>query len=329
MSEPLAPQPEKELVDNQANDNQEEEKYDLSQICPYRFRYCNPANQLIPEEHINKIFKKFKIDAKINNIEIYRMAFVHASYLEPSEDDIKLEAPLTQEEYDPDYPNWIPLKTESYERIEFLGDSILGCVISDYIYQRYPDQAEGFLTTLKTKLVRGTSLCILSKKLKFDRYILLSKNFEENGRINDSILEDVLEAFIGAIYRDLGSGGRAFGICQDFIIRLMERYLNLSQFVRRRDNYKDLLLQYYHRTFNGANPKYVQLSTYGPTNNRVFRSGVTNSYGDIIATGEGSKLVFAEQMAAKEALKYHHQEVYSDSEEPDKEVFSDDDSESL
>lgn len=304
---------------------------DLSGICPYEFRNRNPNNQLIESGHIHKIFNKLGINRKINNIENYRLAFVHKSYLQPTPDLLAIEPPLTEEEYleDPNYEDYIPLQKEAYERQEFLGDSILGAIIAGYIYERYPDEAEGFLTTLKTKLVRCTSLCILSKKLKFHRYVLLSRKYEEKGRYSDSILEDVLEAFIGGIYRDFGSNGDAYGICHTFVIQLMERYINLSQFVRRQDNYKDLLLQFYHKNFNGANPKYIQLTVHGPTNNRTFRAGVTNAYGDIIATGEGLKLVDAEQMAAKEALKYHNQEVYSDSEEPNQEIYSDSESESL
>lgn len=301
-------------------------------VCPYSFRNCNPNNKLIPKEHIEKIFKKFGINETVHSMEPYYLAFVHKSYTIPTKEEIALEPPITKEEWNADFYNWIPLQPTAYERIEFLGDSILGEIISGYIYERYPDEGEGFLTTLKTKLVRGTSLCVLSKKLKFNRYVLLSTKYEEKGRYSDNVLEDVLEAFIGAIYIDFKAKyepGRALGICHEFIIKLMEHYLNLSQFVRRRDNYKDILLQYYHKHFNGANPRYIQLSTYGPTNNRIFKAGVTNDYGDIIATGEGTKSVFAEQMAAKEALKYHNIEVYSDSEEPDKEIYEDSDSESL
>lgn len=308
--------------ENKSEEIKQTIEYDLSDICPYSVRNCNPKNKLITEEHIQSIFKQFNIEAKINSLDPYYLAFVHKTYLQATPEQLAQEPDLTQVEYTPEYSNWIALQIQSYERLEFLGDSILGAVISDYIYHRYPDEAEGFMTKLKTKLVRGTNLCVLSKKLQFHKFVLLSKGYEA-GRINNDVLEDLLEAFIGAIYLDFGSGGLAYGICQDFIIRLMERYLNMSQFARRQDNYKDILLRYYHKNFNGANPEYVQISTYGPTNDRTFKAGVTNLYKDVIATGEGTKLVFAQQMAAKAALKYFKQEVYSDSEEPVKEIFSD------
>ena len=154
--------------------------------------------------------------------------------------------------------------------------------------------------------------------------------------LSESLLMKILR-LIGAIYLDFGgndtldfaSNGPAYGVCCEFVLKLFERYLNLSQFARRENNYKDTLLQYYHKTFDGANPKYIQFPHHGPSNNRVFRAGVTNVYGDVIASGEGDKIVDAEQMAAKEALKYYGLEVYSDSEEPIKEVYSDSESESL
>lgn len=300
----------------------------LEDVCPYHFRNGNPLNKLITIEHINNIFSKFKIPAKINRLETFYQAFVHKSFTLPTLEQLSLESPLMENEYDPNFPNWVPLQLASYERLEFLGDSILGCVITDYIVQRYPKEEEGFLTRLKTQLVRGTNLCILAKKLKFDRYVLLARNYEK-ARNNNDILEDVLEAFIGALYRDLGGHGHAYEICQLFIINLIERYININQFARRQDNYKDLLLQYFHKHFNGANPRYCLISTYGPTNNRVFKTGIINTDGKVITEGEGSKMVFAEQAAAKEALKYYGVDVYSDSEEPVKELYSDSDSESL
>lgn len=306
----------------------------MENICPYSYRNCNPNNQYITEEHIHKIFDKLEIKERIKDLSQYQLAFVHKSYLQPSVDQLGLEVPLSENEVKSDedirkFKEMIPLQKESYERLEFLGDSILGAVITHYIYERYPDEEEGFMTKLKTQFVRGTNLCIISKKLKFHRYTLLSSKYEENGRKKDSILEDILEAFIGAIFLDFGGGGHAFAVCQNFIMRAMERYLNISRYAYIDDNYKDLLLQYYHDKFDGANPKYVTISTDGPTNNRIFRAGVLNTDGEIIATGEGTRLVNAEQMASKEALKYYGEDVYSESEEPDRELYTDSDSESL
>lgn len=320
----------------------------LGKIDPYHFRNINPVNRAITEEYIGKIFKKFGIEHKINNLANYQVAFVHTSFLLPGNNkyitDQDVE-PLTMEEYqlemnrqvNPDgsqnmmqsyfdeevTKDWVLFQPKPYEILEFLGDSILSTVITDYMIERYPNQDEEFYTKLKTQLVRGTNLCILAKRLKFNKYLLVSRKSEYLGlRQNDDILEDVLEAFIGAMFTDFGRHAQAFGICKDFIVRLMERYLNMNQMARRRNNYKDILLQYFHKSFSGENPRYQLISTHGPTNNRTFKAGVLNTDGHMITTGEGSKLVFAEQEAAKEALKYYGQEVYSDSEEPDHQVYT-------
>lgn len=294
---------------------------------PYNFRNCNPKNRLITKEHISKIFRKFKIDAEVKNLDTYRGAFIHESYVVPNDEDLNKEPPLEPDEYDPEFTNWTPLQDETYDRLEFLGDRVLDLVVGDYIYHRFPEEKEGFLTSLKTKLVRGSRLCIFAKKLKFDRYIQVSQKYDQY-RHNNDVLEDVFEAFLGALFIDFGRHAKAFGICKDLVVGLIERYLNISQIVRKQDNYKALLLEHYHAHFK-TDPRYKLLSKYGPTNNRIFRCGVTNPDGHIIATGEGRKQVDGDQEAAKNALKIYGVDVYSDSEEPDKEIYSDSDSETL
>tara|TARA_R100001163_G_C5067780_1_gene207183 strand:+ start:374 stop:1387 length:1014 start_codon:yes stop_codon:yes gene_type:complete len=319
----------------------------LQEIDPFYFRNVNPNNRLITKQHIEKIFKKFGINEEINDIRNYQVAFVHKSYVRPDSPDPEDEVTITdsdnidsitKEEYidnvlsanpslegfqDPEIRNkWVDLQSTPYEIMELLGDSIIGNIVIDYLIERYPGQQEGYLTKFKTQLVRGTSLCILAKRLKFDKYVLISRKEESKGsRQNEAILEDVLEAFIGAVYVDFGKHAKAFGICKDLFVRLMERYMNLNLFARRKNNYKDLLLQYFHKNFSGENPKYRQVSFYGPTNNRIFKAGVINTDGHMITTGEGTKLVEAEQEAAKEALKYYGLEVYSDSEDPDLKLY--------
>ena len=299
----------------------------------YQLRNGNPINRRISEHDIHKIFRKFKIDAKVNNISNYYEAFVHESYVAPTSEILEKEPPLTSDEiafYKKNVQEVLPFQNNSYDRLEFIGDRVLDLIIADYIFHRYPDEAEGFWTELKTKLVRGSRLCILAKKLRLDRFILVSRKYDKYRR-NDDVLEDVFEAFLGAIYRDFGCHTQAFGICKDFVVTLMERYLNFTLIVRRQDNYKRLLLEYYHKHFGaGKDPKYVTQSFEGPSNDRLWKSGVTNIDGFVIATGEARTSTGADQMAAKEALKYYGvQELYSDSEEPIKEVYSDSDSESL
>jgi ribonuclease-3 len=291
----------------------------------YFIRNANPNNKWITIDHIHKIFKKFHIvDTVVNNIDIFKGACVHESYLIPDADVLNAEPALLPNEYDPDYTNWIPLQKQSYDRLEFLGDRVIDLIIGDYIYHRYPEAQEGFLTDVKTRLVRGSKLCILAKKLHLDQFILVGKRSDKY-RYNNDVLEDVFEAFVGALYSDLGCHAKAFGVCKDLVVRMLEKYLNFTQIVRRQDNYKKLLLEYYHSHYH-IDPKYVLISTYGPTNARRFKCGVKNIDGHTIATGESARIIDAEQLAAKQGLKYHGVDVYSDSEEPDKEIYSDSDS---
>jgi len=300
----------------------------------FSFRNLNPKNKTISQEWIDKIFNKLEIDVKINNLKLFQRAFVHTSYVTPDEKMLtedKMTFPDPEELKSYKFiktEEMVPLQELSYESLEFLGDSILNSIVVSYIHRRYRKEKEGeqgFLTDLKNKLIRGTLLCILAKKLKFNSYIMISRN-QEILRLNDSVLEDVFEAFIGALFIDQGEKGHAYGLCQQFIVTLMEKYLDFGQIIHRRDNYKAQLLEYYHSHFYGADPKYDLISKYGPTYDRIFRCAVLNIDGIRIATGEGTKKTYAEQEAAKNALKYFGEDVYSDSEAPDKEVFSESES---
>jgi ribonuclease-3 len=122
------------------------------------------------------------VGTKINNIELYQRAFTHKSAL-------KRYSGLSG----------------SYETLEFMGDSVLGFIITRYLITRFPEEQEGFLTKARTKMVRGKTLCEISKVLGLDKLILMDEKGERNGwNTNEHIMEDVFEALIGAIYLDLG-----------------------------------------------------------------------------------------------------------------------------
>jgi ribonuclease-3 len=98
-----------------------------------------------------------------------------------------------------------PNTKESYERLEFLGDAILEMLISTFLYHRHPDKMEGFLTAARSSIVRTESLSEICKSNGINKYILMSKGEElSGGRENLSILEDIIESLMGAIYLDGG-----------------------------------------------------------------------------------------------------------------------------
>ena len=190
----------------------------------------------------------------------------------------------------------VELQRENYERIEFLGDKIIDAIISEYVYERFPYNQEGFLTKLKSKLVRSETLAILSRDLGLTKYILLSKNVDlRHGRNYACYLEDVLEGFIGALYQDLG-----FSICRTFFRTIIEKYINFVDLIIRNDNYKDLLLKFFQK--NGwGDPKYKQISSVGPPQNRIFTMVALHNK-NIIGQGYGPNKKKAEQNSAKMAL---------------------------
>ncbi len=127
-------------IQNLHNKTQEVQENEL----PY-----NVNNQLVQLENIQEYFKNHGLcDMPIHNLNLYRNAFVHRSYCTMKNDDFESGNERCPE-------NCIPLQEMSYERLEFIGDSILGMVCATYLHERYPDQAEGFLSKLRTKIVNG------------------------------------------------------------------------------------------------------------------------------------------------------------------------------
>ena len=184
----------------------------------------------------------------------------------------------------------------SNERLEFLGDAVLGFVTADYLYHSFPEKDEGFLTRLRAKIVNGQALARHARVLDLGRLILMSDNMAQTaGRTNRSILADAYEAVIGALYLDLGlEAARAF------IHRTLIGRVNLVELAGLQDNYKSLLLE--HVQAQGwPQPQYRVTSEKGPSHDRVFTVEVflrDRPYGQGTA---GSKKK-AEQEAAGRAL---------------------------
>jgi len=266
-------------------------------LCVY-----NPTNHLINSQIIMDIFKICELNYQPRDLRIYQLGLTHKSYMV-----------ITNPELEYEYlPNCVELQPECNERLEYLGDSIIGSVTSLYLYQRYPKQNEGFLTKIKTKLVRTKMLAKFSLYLGLNKHVLISKHVEDmcGGRTNDHILEDTFEAFIGALFADAFQDdftryGIAIQLCADFIIQLIENTIDFRPLIIINDNYKELLLQFYHKTWGGIHPKYTNIRIGGSTNKRIFTMGVYHPItGQLIGQGTDRKKRNAEQMASKEALNY-------------------------
>lgn len=184
----------------------------------------------------------------------------------------------------------------TYERLEFLGDSVLALVTTDYLVRNFPDENEGQLTQKKSLLVSKNVLTKKAEKIDLKDHVILSDNAFRGGvHGQDSIQTAVLEAVIGAIYLDGG-----LEPARDFIEDLV--LCDIDEIVEHTDhiNYKSHLQEWTQRKYRGY-PKYRINSTMGPEHDKLFVIEVFVN-GTMVGKGRGKSKKDAEQMAAKEAL---------------------------
>ncbi len=187
--------------------------------------------------------------------------------------------------------------SKSNERLEFLGDAVLGFITAEHLFAHFPDKDEGFLTRLRAKLVNGKALAICAEEINLGSLILMSKNMvQEQGRQNRTILADAFEALIGAIYLDQG-----LDPARQFIERTMLDQVDLSELSQQYDNFKSILLEY-AQARSWAQPIYRVVSEEGPSHAKIFTVDVIIK-GEPHGSGDGGSKKLAEQRAAKEALK--------------------------
>lgn len=193
-------------------------------------------------------------------------------------------------------------KRESNERLEFLGDSILSFIISDWLFQEHPEYPEGTLTNIRSNLVKTEALAQIAQKLKIGNYLFLSKGEEDSdGRNNPSLLADALEAVIGAIYRDQGYD-RVKKFILDHFKSPLEKLLLSGKF----KDYKSLLQEQLQAEKRQA-PVYKTLKEEGPDHDKTFTVGVFDE-GRLLTKGKGKSKQSAEAAAAKTALEKRQNE---------------------
>jgi len=253
----------------------------------------NNKNTLIGEKDVYRILTQFDVKEPFKDINMYRKALVHKSYCTRKNENFlngNTKCPA----------DCLPLQEESNERLEFLGDAILNMTVAGYLYERYPNENEGFLTRMRTKLVNGKMLAWLADKVGLSSYILISKQIEENdGRKNLNILEDTFEAFIAALYLDFGRKG--FEMAQEWIISVIETNLDFSELIKQNNNYKDMFLKYYQQNYSVV-PKFFEMNVNtNNSNNKTYTVCIKD--GDIIlGIGKGPNKKEAENEAARLAL---------------------------
>jgi len=185
------------------------------------------------------------------------------------------------------------------ERLEFLGDALLGCVIAAELFERYPKAREGELSRLRASLVRRESLADLAQTLDFGSYMRLGAGERKSGgHHRDSILADALEAVFGAIYLDGG-----FAVCRQCILGLFsDRLAALADPQSLKD--AKTRLQEYLQSRQMALPEYAVIEVSGEAHAQSFRVQCTLGDNDLPPTqGHASSRRHAEQMAAGRMLE--------------------------
>ena len=191
-------------------------------------------------------------------------------------------------------------RLSSNERLELLGDSVLGMVVVEYLYRKFPTKEEGDLTAIKSLLVSRKILARISRQIGFGEFLLLNEA-EENagGRNRSSILSDAFEAITGAIYLDGGLQNAVKFIHEKLLYRINEI---ISE--ERNKNFKSILLEYSQGHSLGS-PRYKVKREDGPDHDKLFTIEVFIK-DKVLGVGKGNSKKKAEQFAAKDALKKIH-----------------------
>lgn len=228
----------------------------------------------------------------INDINIFRNAFVHRSYCTRKNENFvngNVKCPS----------NCLPLQEESNERLEFLGDAVLNLIVGTYLFERYPDENEGFLTKMRTKLVNGNMLAQMASILNLGDHVIISKQVEDNqGRMNKNILEDCFEALLGAMFVDSKSN---INKVSDWLVNFIETHIDFSELITLNTNYKDIMMKHYQHTFCFT-PKYYALDTETSNNTKIYYVCLKDNKGEVIAKGYGNTKKQAENECARVAL---------------------------
>ena len=293
------------------NDNLSTSSDEVVKLSPF-----NPKNKHVTVNEIVDIFKKGGVKQKPNTLKHYQEAFVHRSYVKKKIVSLSFGKKTSGPIEISDCPgDCLDLFQESNERLEFLGDSIVGSIVVSYLFRRFPDADEGFMTKLKTRLVKTEALANFAEYLELGKHMIISKHVEEKcgGRENQRMLEDLFESFIGGMFLDFSDVdtieskkmgllyGPGYSICETFIINIIETLIDFEDLILNDENYKDILLRHFQHTF-GITPKYIEINTDGPAHKRHFTMGVLDSKGNIIGKGVEKSKKKAEQIASKMAL---------------------------
>ena len=221
----------------------------------------------------NKIEKILELE--FNNLDLFKRALTHRSFLNENK-------------------KWGEIGHN--ERLEFLGDSILGLIVAEYLFKEYSELREGDLTALRAALINSDSLLEVADRLNLNKYLLVSKGEKnELEKSHPYFLANAVEAIIGAIYLDKG-----FDEAKKFVTK---HILSKAENIFKTESYKDPKSLFQEKSQENLNitPIYKILKSWGPDHLKQFQVGVYFKK-ELVAEGDGHSKQEAEVNAAKKAL---------------------------
>ncbi len=179
------------------------------------------------------------------------------------------------------------------ERLEFLGDSVLNAIVAEYLFKKYPNKDEGFLTKMRSKIVKRNTLNDIADNMGLD--MILSEY--SIGKMSSSMMGNALEALVGAIYIEFG-----YDKTSEYVIKkILMNYLDIHMLELKDDNFKSILLEWCQKNNKEVNFKVINKSKFDKRD--YFNVGVFIN-GEEIALGEDFSKKSAEQKAANFALQF-------------------------
>ncbi|MEL6659253.1 MAG: ribonuclease III [Bacteroidota bacterium] len=223
---------------------------------------------LSPERDISRRLKQI-IGFTPSNLRIFKQAFFHKST-------------QSEKEY----------ALQNNERLEYLGDAVLGTIVAEYLFQKYPNADEGFLTKMRSKIVKRKSLNKIGDSMGVDMLL----NEFNNTRISRSMLGNAVEALVGAVYLEKGYDGT-----KRFIVRrMLRKFVDVHELEHFDDNYKSQLLEYCQK--KGQSVSYRLLTRYKMDKRDRFKVAVVID-GKKVAVADDFNKKSAEQQASEKALQ--------------------------
>jgi ribonuclease III len=221
-------------------------------------------------------FAKFEEISGITfkNKELLRRAFTHRSFLNENRGS----------------------ESSHNERLEFLGDAVLELIVTEYLFEKYPDSNEGDLTAYRASLVNAIILSEVAQKINVNDFLLLSKGeAKDTGKARQYILANTMEAIIGAIYLDQGYDIARYFISKN-LFHLIDVIIAEKSWIDAKSKFQEKAQEK-----EGMTPQYKSLKEEGPDHDKRFTIGVYLD-NELIAEGDGMSKQEAEQVAAKKAL---------------------------